>query len=197
MVACQQDKSYATTFDEVGNWAVDSDTEVEGTVNDGQYELLVKQPSGQFYTTAGENFGDGIYQVETTQIEGNPDAGYGMVMRLNSDDNGDSFYLFEISSDGFAWIGRCDNGCRSAADQVALVNDWWFETPLVKQGVGETNLLRVKAESGNMIFSINGTEVGRVTDSTLRQGDIGLLVETLGFPGVKVAFDNFTVEPLE
>lgn len=195
--ACRHDTSYTTTFDEVGGWAVDSDTDVEGSVTNGRYELLVKQPSGQFYTTAGESFADGIYQVEATQVEGNLDAGYGMVFRLNSNDGSDSFYLFEISSDGYAWIGRCDNGCNTDADQVALVNEWWFETPLIKQGLGETNVLRVNAESGNMIFSINGTQVGRVTDDALRRGDIGLLVETLGFPNVKVAFDNFSVQPLE
>lgn len=195
--ACNQDTSYTTTFDEAGGWAVDSDTDVEGSITNERYELLVKQPSGQFYTTAGESFGDGIYEVETTQIEGDLDAGYGMVFRLDSNDGNDSFYLFEISSDGYTWIGRCDNGCSTDADQVALVNEWWFETPLIKQGLGETNVLRVKAEAGNLIFFINGSQVGRVTDDALRKGDIGLLVETLGFPNVKVAFDNFSVQPVE
>ena len=166
-------------------------------MTNGRYELLVNKPSGQFYTTAGESFADGIYQVEATQVEGNLDAGYGMVFRLNSNDGSDSFYLFEISSDGYAWIGRCDNGCNTDADQVALVNEWWFETPLIKQGLGETNVLRVNAESGNMIFFHQRHSGGRVTDDALRRGRHWSVGGDAGFPNVKVAFDNFSVQPLE
>jgi hypothetical protein len=197
LVACSGSESYSTTFDEDGNWAVGSDGDVEGAVKDGRYEMLVKQPVGQFWTTAGENLSDGVYQVETTQLEGDLDAGYGMVYRLNTNDNQDSFYLFEISSDGYAFVARCENNCASRDETVNLIDEGWFTTPLIKQGLNETNVLRVKAEGGNMIFSINGSEVGRASDSELRNGDIGLMVETIGFPGIKVAFDNFTVDPLE
>jgi hypothetical protein len=59
------------------------------------------------------------------------------------------------------------------------------------------NKLRVNVEGGNMIFYVNGQEVGRVTDNTFANGDIGVLVETLGLGGVHVQFDNFTVTPIE
>jgi hypothetical protein len=197
LAACSGSASYSTTFDENDNWAVGSDGDVDGAIVDGRYEMLVKQSVGQFWTTAGENLSDGIYQVETTQLEGDLDAGYGMVYRLNTNDNQDSFYLFEISSDGYAFIARCENNCASRDETINLIDQGWFTTPLINQGLNATNVLRVKAEGGNMIFSINGSEVGRASDSELRNGDIGLMVETIGFPGIKVAFDNFTVDPLE
>lgn len=196
LAACGGDEGYSTTFDEPEAWAVGADSDVEGAVVDGRYELLVKRPVGQHWTTAGVTLDDGIYQVETTQLEGNEDAGYGLVLRLNTSDSGDDFYLFEISSDGFAFIARCEDDCASRDGTIPLVGDGWFETPLIKTGLNQTNTLRVDAEGGNFIFFINGNEVGRASDSTLRRGDIGLMVETLGFPGVKVAFDNVSVEPI-
>jgi hypothetical protein len=57
--------------------------------------------------------------------------------------------------------------------------------------------LRVEAESGNMIFYVNGQEVGRVTDKTFQSGDIGLFAQSLGFGGVHIQFDNYAVTPLD
>jgi hypothetical protein len=55
----------------------------------------------------------------------------------------------------------------------------------------------VIAESGNMIFFVNGSEVGRVTDNSFAEGDIGIFAQTLGQGGVRVQFDNISVSPLE
>ncbi len=184
---------YEETFDSEGRWGTGSDADAEGSVTNGQYQLLVKSDLGLFWSTAGESFGDGVYQVEATQLEGPLDNGYGMVLRANPDT--DDFYLFEVSGDGFVWIGRCSDGCEG--EVVPLVGDGWVESPAVLTGLNQKNTLRVQAEGGNLIFSVNGQEVGRVSDSTLTEGDIGLLVETLGEGGVRIGFDNFTVTPLD
>lgn len=185
--------AYEETFDSVGNWGSGSDIDVEGNVNDGRFELFVKAELGLYWSTAGEDFGDGIYEIEATQLEGPLDNGYGMMFRINNDT--DSFYLFEVSGDGFIWIGRCDGGCED--DVTVIVSDSWFESPAVNQGLNTTNRLRVQAEGPNLIFYVNDQEVGRVTDESFVTGDIGILVETLGEGGVRVAFDNFTISPIE
>jgi hypothetical protein len=46
-----------------------------------------------------------------------------------------------------------------------------------------------------MTFFVNGVEVGRTSDSRLTEGDIAVMVETLGERGVRVVFDNFKVTP--
>lgn len=190
-VGCRPaDRPYVATFDDAGSWGVGDDADVIGRVIDGRYELLVRADSGIFWATGGENFADGLYEVEATQIEGPLDNGYGMIFRVDND----SFYVLEVSGDGYIWIGRCANGC---AEAESLVGEGWIQSPVVKQGLNATNHLSVRAEGPNMIFYVNGEEVGRVTDNTLRRGDIGLMVETLGQGGVKVAFDNFRVTPLE
>jgi hypothetical protein len=91
------------------------------------------------------------------------------------------------------WIGRCLSAC---VEETILVEDWWFESDTVHQGLDERNTLSVDADGGNLIFRVNTIEVGRVTDNVLQAGDIGLFVETLGQGGVHVEFDNFTVAPL-
>lgn len=182
---------YSETFDEAGSWGTGEDLEAKGEVTGGRYEFLVKAELGLFWATAGENRSDGIYQVEATQLDGPLDNGYGMMFRVDPDSN--SFYLFEVSGDGYAWVGVCENACE---DEQALAGNGWIASDAVRQGLNATNVLRVRAEGGNMIFFVNDQEVARVTDTTLRQGDVGIMVETLGQGNVLVAFDNFTVTPL-
>lgn len=184
--------AYEETFDDAGNWIVGSNADAETTLSNGRYEFLVKKDLGIYWSTAGETRRDGIYSVEATPLEGTLDNGYGMIFRAQDDAR--SFYIFEVSADGFVWIGYCLDEC---AEQEALIGDGWVRSEAVSQGLDVTNTLQVRAEAGNMIFSVNGQEVGRVTDTTLEQGDFGVIVETLGEGGVLVAFDNYRVTPLD
>ncbi|NCF64733.1 MAG: hypothetical protein GWP61_02095 [Chloroflexi bacterium] len=193
LVACggQGNESYNETFDQDGDWSSGDDTHTEGQIIDGVYDLLIKGDDVSRWASAGKNFGDGVYTVEATQIEGPLDNGYGMLLRADTE-RGD-FYLFKISGDGYAWIGRY----RDEAEEQSIIGDHWFESAAVKQGLNQTNQLRVEAESGNMIFYVNGQEVGRVTDKTFQSGDIGLFAQSLGFGGVHIQFDNYAVTPLD
>jgi hypothetical protein len=188
IVGCRTRGPYLETFDAPGQWRVGDDLDAAGQVVDGVYRFDVRADVGIFWTTAGESFRDGLYSVEVVQRSGPIDAGYGLMWRV--DDKGDNFYLFQISGDGYAWIGRCAAGC---AEETNLVGTWWFETPAINQGLNARNVLSVQAESGNFIFRVNDMEIGRVTDNSLPQGDIGLFVETLGRGNVRVEFDNFQV----
>lgn len=190
---CRDSEPYHETFDEAGDWRTESSGEVEGQVRNGVYDFIVKADVLTTWTTAGENFSDGVYEVEAMQVEGPDNNGYGMLFRV--DDENDDFYVFQISGDGFVWIGRYRDGGQEEAEP--LVGDWWFESPTVNQGSNVTNTLRVRAEGHNLIFYVNDQEVGRVTDDAFRSGDIGLIVQTLGEDGVHVQFDNFTVTPID
>ncbi len=184
---------FVETFDAPGNWRTGSDIDVEGEIENGVFDLLVKADDMLIWTTAGKEFGDGVYEVEVTQIDGPLDNGFGMLFRV--DDENDDFYLFEISGDGYVWIGRYHNG---GDDEIAaIVSNSWFESTAVNTGLNATNKLKVEAESANLIFYVNDEEVGRVTDDAFKKGDIGLMVRTLGAGGVHVQFDNFSVNPIQ
>jgi hypothetical protein len=182
---------YTETFDEAGDWSSGEDAYSIGVVADGVYDFQVIENDVSRWASAGRNFSDGIFEVEATAVEGPLDNGFGLLFRANPE-TGD-FYLFKISADGYVWIGRYADG----AEETTLIGDHWFESSAVQQGLNVTNRLTVRAEAGNMIFYVNGQEVGRVTDNTFASGDVGLLAQTLGGAGVRVQFDNLSVRPLD
>ncbi len=179
------------TFDAAGAWSSGEDAYSRGVVVDGAYVFEVLQNDISRWAAAGQNFGDGIYEVEATQVDGPLDNGYGLLFRANPATG--NFYLFKISGDGYVWIGRY----RDGAEETTLIGDHWFESAAVQGGLNVANRLTVRAEAGNMIFYVNGQEVGRVTDDTFTSGDVGLLVQTLGGAPVTVSFDNLSVRPLD
>ncbi|MCP5097235.1 MAG: hypothetical protein GY943_16940 [Chloroflexi bacterium] len=194
LAACgENSEPYLETFDEPGNWRAASDANVSGDIVNGVYDFEVMSDKLTFWTTAGEKFDDGLYEVEATQIEGPDDNGYGLIFRV--DDENDDFYSFQISGDGYVWIGRYLNGGTEEAEPI--IDEWWFESAAINQGANTTNKLGVQAEGANLIFFINDQEVGRVTEESFSEGDIGLMVRTLGIGGVRVQFDNFSVTPLD
>jgi hypothetical protein len=185
------DSAYNEEFDSSGSWGTGSDGDVEGNVDDGVFRLHVIAENGLFWSTAGESFGDGNYQVDATHVAGPVDNGYGLMYRVQEDT--DSFYLFEVSSDGFVWIGKCQEGCES--EVTPLVEQGWFQHAAVRTGVNQTNELRVETDGPNMTFFVNDQQVGQASDGDFTEGDIGVLVETLGEGGVTVHFDNYSVTP--
>jgi hypothetical protein len=181
---------YRETFDAAGTWSAGSDAFSTGEVTGGVYRLIVNENDISRWASAGRSFGDGVYEVEATPVEGPEDNGYGLLFR--ADPEAGNFYLFKVSADGYVWIGRYENG----AEQTPLISSHWFSSPTVQTGLNVTNKLRVLAEAGNLIFYVNDQEVGRVTDTTFTAGDVGVLVQTLGGGGVTVEFDNLSVQPL-
>ena len=192
---CQRE--YLATFDEIGAWAQDDRADVVGGVEEGRYvmHLLAGEQPRTYWASAGETFADGIFEVDVTQLKGDPNTGFGLAFRVNEELG--QFYLFEISADGYAWVGLCKNGCLNETDQLALLGNWWFPSNAIRQGLNETNQLRVVADGPNMIFYINGLEIGRINDAGLAEGDIALVAESLGAGDFAVAFDNVRVTPLE
>ena len=190
--ACNgRSQSYTQPFDDAEDWTVGDDTYSASAVENGVYDLLITSDSIGRWAAANETFSDGIYSVEATLVDGPLDNGYGFLFRADAE-SGD-FYLFKISGDGYVWMGRY----RDGVEEEAIVGGHWVESTAVNQGQNVTNTLQVTAESGNLIFSVNDQEVGRVTDNTFDSGDIGLFAETLGQSGVHVQFDNFSIEPIQ
>lgn len=159
---------------------------------DGQYRMSLEISGDSFWTTAGQNFNDGRFEVEAQPVEGTVDNGYGLLLRVDVEK--ERFYFLKVSSDGYVYIGLCQDSC---AEITALVGDDWFPSPAVRQGLGVSNRLRVDAKEAELTFYVNGEMVGQARDESLQQGDIGLLAETYAPGGLTVAFDNFTVQSFD
>lgn len=186
-----ESQPYDESFESIGSWGTGNSAEVEGQVKNDVYELHVKSNHGLYFASAGEKFGDGNYELEATQIAGPLNNGYGMLFRM--DEAGDAFYVFEISGDGYVWIGYCESLCEEVA--IALVGGDWFPSAAIASGLHAKNHLRVVVDGPRMTFYVNGIEVGRTSDNRLREGDIAVMVEALGEENVRVAFDNFRYTP--
>ena len=196
IVGCGQAR-FEESFDDVGNWRVGGEPVfATGQITDGVYRLNVEQDVGIFWSTLDQSFANGTFAVDAKQVDGPIDAGFGMLFRV--DDATDTFYKFGISADGFARVDRCISQCTGADAKVPLISNDWFRTPTIEQGLNKTNRLSVEANYANLIFYVNNQEIGRVSDidTPLLDGDIGLYVETLGYGGVTMEFDNFVVDPL-
>lgn len=184
--------NYYETFDEIGDWGVgiletdEGNLEVSADIKDGVLSFEAFIPEGFYWSTAGQNLGTGTYELEATAVSGPVDNGFGML--FFADNDADDFYLFEISSDGFVWIGFCDNGCE---ELEMLVGDGWFESDAVNQGIGAKNTLRVDVNDGTMTFYVNGTLVGEAYDTTRIGGDVGVAIESFSSGNVLIEFDNF------
>ena len=182
---------YEDTFDNADNWQVNDTSGASATVADGVFRFTVTDSQSIFWITDGnQTFGDGTWEVDVTQIAGPEDAGYGLVFREDADN--DNFYLFEVSTDGYIWIGACFAGC----DEITmLVGDGWVQTSDVATGLNRRHALRVESTGGDMVFFVNDVEVGRATDTSFVEGDLGMLVETFDEGGVVVEFDNLKFTP--
>ncbi|MCA9980591.1 MAG: hypothetical protein KDD89_07160 [Anaerolineales bacterium] len=187
--------NYLENFSEADEWgtgsitAEDDDTviEAEAIVNDGAFDFTVHASESLFWSTASENFEDGVYEVRATAVDGPLDNGFGMIFMFDNDR--DNFYMFEVSSDGYVWVGRYEQG-GEVID--AFLEDGWLQSGAVNQGLNASNLLRVEVDNGQMTFYVNDQRVASATDTSFSGGNIGVFVETFSEGGARVLFDDFT-----
>jgi hypothetical protein len=183
---------YWETFDAQGDWGggrmgSGNSTVADATFTNGVMRFSVFEPESLYWSTAEENFGDGLYEVETKAVSGTLDNGYGMLIRFNDDD----FYMFQISSDGYAWAGAYQDGGQVVRHLSG--EDGWIKSDAINQGLGATNVIQVRAVGDEFTFMVNDQPVLVERDSTVRQGNIAVFVETFDEGDVVIEFDNFRV----
>lgn len=181
------------SFDNEDDWAVGEissptgELEASALIEDGQMVMTGYLPNYIFWATAGLTLGEGYYFVDSIALEGPLDNGYGLM--LFTDTELDDFYRFQISSDGYVLITYCEDGCESS---TPLVDDGWFPSDTIEQGLGEWNELSVTAVDGVMEFYVNGEFVGSTTYDDAPTGDVGFIMDTQSpEETVVIAFDDF------
>ena len=121
------------------------------------------------------------------------------------------FYVFLISDDGYYAIWRSNEN-----NQLEKATVWHYSDGLIHEGLNVENTIRVVGNGSQFSFYINDQQVelciphageqptGNAinclgdrqmiwTDSTLKTGKLGLVVNTNQFPGTIAEFDDFTV----
>ena len=210
-----------------------------------QLELRVAAPQTATWSSARPRFRDFDLSVSVTAIEGPIDNAIGVVFQAQSldadacdlpavilcgidrlvplagaairqavDSSADDFRLaFLISSDGYYSLRK------TSAGQTRHLSAW-IATPHIKQGLGETNTIRIIARDSRFRLLINGAPVslcipfdasatstyyggecieGEMRDSyraeSSMSGNLGLIAQSTatGGGGVVVRFDNLLV----
>jgi hypothetical protein len=208
---------YAAAFDGLtGDWEQYDGRLSAQILPEGVLRLDVGNVSSGPFSVARQYFGDFDVRVEARAVSGPVNNGYGLIFRLQNHSNSspadDSYYLFQVSSDGYYQV------LRVLGEMQKKLSDW-IPSPVVNQGMGATNYLRVVAQGDQFAFYINGQQMplcvpddpdGESTfdftgtcvqgtmqpalaDSSLAYGQLGLVATTLDEPDVVVEFDNLVV----
>jgi len=173
-------------FDETGPWQLSSDAAAVTRIEEGRLLIHVREPGQVAWAVPDKRFTNFRLSVEATLVGGPENNEYGVLARMDGDQN---FYAFSISSDGYARVARYAEG------QWQLLSKDWFPHAAIAQGVA-TNRLELEAQGATFSFRVNDELIVEVTDAALRKGDIGLYAGAFDEGDVQVAFDNLHVEPL-
>lgn len=166
-------------------WQTASDASSEVGYDGGVMSVLVRWPDKLSWAAAGRDFADLRIRVDASQISGPDDNEYGILARMQ---DGEHFYMFAISGDGFFRIVK-----RDGSDETVLTRDW-AASDAIHTGIA-TNQLDVTCRGSELTFAVNGAPLARVRDDAYSHGDVALYAGTFREPGdgVEIHFDNVLV----
>jgi len=152
--------------------------------DDGVYRIFVNTDNTDVWTNPGLDFSDTVIEVEATKVGGPDDNDFGVVCRYNDTEN---FYFFIISSDGFYALGKVVDAVQELLGESEMIM-----ADAINTG-NATNNIQASCIGSTLIFSVNGTQLTSVEDTTFSSGDVGLIAGTFDTPGTDIHFDNFIV----
>jgi hypothetical protein len=181
---------YSDDFaDEGSGWDIFDEDDTTASYVDGEYRVGVYQGSYMAWgNPLDQQFDDFVVEVDARTVEGPLDNNFGVLVRYQPD--GDSFYWFQISADGFYAVDILD------ADEWSGLVDW-VQSDAIQQGIGATNHIRVVCEGDRFIFYVNDAYLTDVSDASFGSGNVGLAVGTFDEPGAVVHFDNLKVYSIQ
>jgi hypothetical protein len=121
--------------------------------------------------------------VQTHQISGSLQQGYGLVTRAASDSSG-NFMGYSFLIDG---VGHWAIFKDVAATTTKLVD--FTPSSAIHTGLNASNTLEVRMRGPQFYFLVNGSPVGHVSDTAFGSGHSGLT----GSSGAEVVFTNFQI----
>ncbi|MCX6025899.1 MAG: serine protease [Chloroflexi bacterium] len=170
--------------DPFSGWPRRSDETVITDYAQGGYRIWVNDSQLDVWGQPGLDVVDAIMEVEATTLGGPQDNDFGVLCRYQDNQN---YYLFEISSDGYAIIAM-----YRAGEWVGLSSDQYQPSDAIAQGEA-TNRIRAECIGPTLRLYVNDELVAEAEDSTLPSGDVGLIAGTFDEAGTDILFDNFKV----
>ena len=150
---------------------------------DGAYRIFVNEVYTDIWSARDLNESDLSIEVDALKVGGERNNRFGVICR----NNGNSFYTFLISSDGYYGIGKT---IRSETSLIGMAT--MRPSEAINQGTA-LNRLRADCIGNNLAFYVNGELVNQVQDSEFTSGNIGLIAGSYDVPGTDILFDNIIV----
>jgi hypothetical protein len=151
---------------------------------DGAYQITVKKPKLLSWATMNGDYGDAAISVDAS-IDGPSTSAAGLIFHYQDDQN---FYIYSIDGEGHYGLDVYKND-----EPITLID--WTESAAIKP-VGETNTLRVETSGDTIRLYVNDTLLDEISDSTIANGEVALVVNTFDDPNVTVTFDNLVVRDI-
>lgn len=149
---------------------------------EGQYSIFMKKERWVAWDLVGDTFANFALEVEATQVAGPNNNDYGVLCRLQDNDN---FYFFAISGLGYYSVRKLENETWGM-----LVR--WKKSRHILQGQN-TNRLKVIGNGPQMSFYVNDQHLVDIYDTSFPEGDLGLAAGAFDETGVHIRFDNLRV----
>jgi TolB-like protein len=125
-------------------------------------------------TTTADDF---VMEIEAQWIEGADNDGFGVIFRVQDENN---FYSFVLAKIGFFRVEKAVDG------KYQEIVPWERSSAINDKGV---NYIKLQAVGRRLIFFVNNIEIKEVFDSTFTKGSFGMFAGA----GVHAAFDNLIV----
>lgn len=150
---------------------------------DGQYHVVVHEPTSGWMAVDSESFGDFAAEVEISPQLAGADHVAGLVFRYQNETN---HYQFVIRQDGFYGLSRFQT------DQDATLVSW-RSSEFIERGA-VTNTLGLIANGTQLSLYANGHLLGLAEDAAFSGGKLGLVAFAGAAPtDHHVVFDNLRI----
>jgi hypothetical protein len=158
-------------------------------LEDDQNKLLWEIVPGKIFT-------DFRLDVDATLTKGDPNNGYGVLIRAsNQGTDLGTYYRFELYGDGTYAIfkGYLD---ATGTTQSTKVQGYMAHPAIAK--VGQVNHMTIVAKGSAMSLIVNGQTVYIYTDNNYKGGSIALFVSNLPelTPGAQATFTHLAIFPV-
>ena len=167
------------------------------TVKVGGGSLVLEDDENKFLLelVPGKIFTDFRLDVNATLTKGDPNNGYGVLIRASSQGtNLSTYYRFELYGDGTYAIfkGFLDSTGTTQSTNV----QGYLANPAIAKA-GQVNHLTIIAKGPVMSLMVNGQKVYTYTDDNYKGGSIALFVSNLPKlnPGAQATFTHLAVFP--
>jgi hypothetical protein len=179
------DLLFEDPFNSAGIWGVGEAEDYAIAAEGGTMNLTVKLPDRWTLTFAGRYLFDFYAEVTATAAVCNGDDSYGLLYRFVDASN---FYYFGLGCGARYRVRHYQDG-----EWKELVE--WTAAEVVASGQGENGERRmaVRAVGSQFYFFANGEYLGEASDSTLDEGQFGLLAQASAAGGLAVKFDDLQV----